>query len=697
MKRMLIVLLVTCGLAAACSRSGTATPATTVVHARLVSALQSSNSCDALLAWIKSQATAHVGPYGFNDGRVYATDERGVAEPKAAGSGVDAPAASAETTVPASTDSSAGAATGTNNQESAVDEMDRVKTDGTRLVAVNGDQLIVADIASGKLDEVGRVTLPVGDARIFLRGDHVYAAGTALTTQPAPIEGSTALSQRVTLIDVDVSGPPRIVSQVSVDGSLVDGRMNDGGIRLVISTSEPVGLGFVSPNGNGSARLAIDTNRKVIADSKLADWLPSRLGADGRSTPLLDCSAVYHPAEWSGPSMLSVLTITGGLGDLHPTAVVTDGQTAYASPQGLYVATQAVDVSEWNDDGSPKSIAHPTAERTAIHRFDISTDGPATYQGSGTVDGTVRDPYSLSERNGDIRVVSTTTPDFGRVPMPLECPANASCGASTESSTAMTNDAVRSILTVLRLDGPALEPVGRLDGLGTNESVQAVRFVDDRAYVVTYRQTDPLFVIDLSEPSKPTLLGELHQPGFSSYLHPIGDGRLLGVGSASTGDGETDGVKVELYDTSDPLHPTSLASVPVDQGYSAVASDTHAFTWDAEHHLAIVPMSRYVQGRSESGAAIYRVAGDTLSEIGWIDHSAHESAGSCGGNFYPGDKGVATGSAPGAVPDFATAPCPGAPGIDRTLVSGGRILALSALGISAASLDDGHETAWLAR
>jgi hypothetical protein len=502
------------------------------------------------------------------------------------------------------------------------------------------------------------------------------------------------MMQRVTLVEVDIAGTPRISSRRDVDGWLVDGRMTRQGIRLVVSTNPAAKLPFVAASSPAGEDLARRTNRQVVERSNIVDWLPMSTaeGADG--TPLYDCSAVYHSSEPSDPkstatpSLLSVISIGAGLEDLEAIGVFAEGQTVYASETGLYVATTA-----WSGE----------EVQTAVHRFDISVAGPAVYQGSGAVPGHLINQYAMSERDGVLRIA--TTVGGGMVqpmpiddvpvarPEPAETPeqqsepsegGGAASGAAepapgdttatdpdqpvsspplvepgeppavilpepipepipeptepgpaptepmptepmpiepTPTEPVPTDSQNRSMVSALELVGDRLELIGRIDGLGVGEQIQAVRYLDDKAYVVTFRQIDPLYVIDLSDPRNPRLLGELKEPGFSAYLHPVAPGRMLGVGSAGDDEGRILGIKVALYDTSDPTTPRVLASVPVDAGYALVSSDPKAFTWDPTRRLAIIPMTRTVQGRSESGAAVYRVEDTTVREVAFFSHS----------------------------------------------------------------------------
>ena len=194
-----------------------------------------------------------------------------------------------------------------------------------------------------------------------------------------------------------------------------------------------------------------------------------------------------------------------------------------------------------------------------------------------------------------------------------------------EVTTEMFVPSTSARLAVLDTDGDTLDEVGHLDGLGVGEEVQSVRFMGDTGYVVTFRQTDPLYALDLSDPRAPRSLGELKIPGFSEYLHPIGDGLLLGIGrDADPATGMDLGFKASLFDVSDPAAMVEVDQFIVPDAWSDVSGDHKAFTWDAERSQAIFPLS---QGCSDvgrcamrDGAVVLRVADGQLSEVARISH-----------------------------------------------------------------------------
>ena len=133
-------------------------------------------------------------------------------------------------------------------------------------------------------------------------------------------------------------------------------------------------------------------------------------------------------------------------------------------------------------------------------------------------------------------------------------------------------------MKVLRPQGDQLVEVGSLGGLGKGEQIYAVRFLGTQAYVVTFKQVDPLYVVDLAEPTAPRLAGELKIPGYSAYLHPVGDGLLLGVGQSATEDGQVQGTQLSLFDVRDPANPIQVSTLLLG-GRSEAEWDHHAFRY----------------------------------------------------------------------------------------------------------------------
>ena len=314
---------------------------------------------------------------------------------------------------------------------------------------------------------------------------------------------------------------------------------------------------------------------------------------------LVDCRSVRRPLRFSGLGLVSVVTVDleRGLDPIDTDAILSDGRTVYASPTSLYVATERWDA---RPDGS-----RPLPETsTAIHRFDIASPTQTHYRGSGTVAGVLLNQWSLSERDGVLRVASTEQPLWWG-------------GPRTESETAVTTLGAR---------GGALVQLGRVGGLGKGERVYAVRFVGDIGYVVTFRQIDPLYTLDLSAPSRPVVRGELKIRGYSAYLHPVGDDLLLGIGQDATDEGQVLGAQASLFDVSDLRRPRRLDAFSLGKAWSEAEHDHRAFLWWPRTRLAAIPVGAAGEG-AFSGLLGLRVGRTGITETGRVSHPGQETGG----------------------------------------------------------------------
>jgi hypothetical protein len=509
---------------------------------------------------------------------------------------------------PSSADSTGGAVgtgpTGTNVQERGVDEPDLAKTDGRLVVTVNEGALHVVDAgdapprrrgtlslrdqAVGELllleDRalvVGQRTLPVPESAKpggGVTGNSGTAPDTAIWDGPVP-----GARQRTVLTLVDLRDPdrPAVLGTHEMDGSYLSARLR-GGVARVVVASQPR-LRFTMPVEPGpvSEAKARAANRAAVREATERDWLPQQVVRDagGRVTTqglLVTCSNVRYPVKPSGVGLLSVLTLdlTGedpfARGDA--TAVVGDGDLVYASTDRLYVATT---VGGWGRPlpaiagGAVGDVAvapQPARTVTKVHAFDVTGRRRASYVASGTVDGYLLNRWAMSEHEGRLRVAATTGPPWAP-------------GERSESS-----------VVVFEERGRQLVRVGSVGGLGKGERVHAVRWFGDLAAVVTFRQTDPLYLVDLSRPAQPRVRGELKIPGYSAYLHPIGGGRLLGVGQDADAEGRVKGVQLSVFDVSDPSRPRRIDALFLGSGHTAVEHDSRAFTYLPERRLAVLPM-----------------------------------------------------------------------------------------------------------
>ncbi|MEU1763041.1 beta-propeller domain-containing protein [Micromonospora sp. NPDC005686] len=558
------------------------------------------DSCDEALRQLHTAAKAAVGPWGLGPGtsymRQFSMEDSGAKDASSA---------------------SAPAFSGTNVHEAGVDEPDLVKTDGRRIVTVTRGELSVVDVATRRV--TGRVTLDPtaerfsGDeASLLLHGDRALvllrAGWVTMGTVPGGRAAPGAVAQ-ARLVLVDLAGSPRIAGEYRMDGRLVDARQVGATARVVISSGHR--LVFPQPGKRRSDAQRIAANKAVIDKATLDDWLPRYEVSDGARTVgsgRVGCDRVSRPAEFSGASMVTVLSFDMGapaLGAGDPVTVFADGDTVYGTGAHLYVASD----QRWRTwRGGPSEAGDA---RTEIFQFDTGAATPR-YVAAGSVPGWLIGQYALSEWDGHLRVATTTGDTWIR-------------GRSSQSG-----------VYVLRTEGATLNQVGAVTGLGKGERIFAVRFLGGTGYVVTFRQTDPLYGLDLRDPATPRVTGELKINGYSSYLHPAGDGRLIGVGQDATDRGRVTGTQVSLFDVADPARPARLAQHHVAGGWSEAESDPHAFLYWAPERLIVLPVNRpgVVADRAESakgtrsgGVLALRIGDKGFTVAGAVDHPAAPADG----------------------------------------------------------------------
>jgi hypothetical protein len=614
-------------------------------------------SCASLLGQVRARALATVGPWGLP-----ATPGATVTAERAAPAGAPAPGTEAAPGGGGAPYSS------TNVQEPGVEEPDLAVTDGRSMFVVAGGALHALDVDGGSARRIGRLALgALWDARLLLAGDRLLVLGAGgggvvpapgaapgrVSGSPVPEAPATAAAplpdmvpgpaQETILRLVDVSDPShlRVLESLRLEGRLLGARRAGGGVRVVVSTPPgPLPLALPAAPGPAAERRATERNRAIVAGAGPATWLPSyRLERAGRPPGppvLVPCRTVRRPAHSADLGMLTVVTIdpARGLAPVDTDTVASGGDLVYASPGSLYVATL-----RW--DGP--AVGGPGAPSTEIHRFDVARPRETVYRGSGSVPGVLLNQWAMSEHAGVLRVASTLEPAWVGPPD----------GRESES-----------LVTTLRPQGDRLVRVGQIGGLGRGERVQGVRFAGETGYVVTFRQTDPLHVLDLSDPARPAVRGELHVPGYSAYLHPVGEGLLLGVGQDAAPDGRVLGMQISLFDVADPARPARLGTLAVPGAWSEVEGDHHAFLHWTPSGLVVVPVQTGdpAAGAPRAGALGVRVDRSGISRVGVVAH--------------PPRHGVP-------------------PPIRRSLVVGATLYTLSEGGVKASDLKSLADRAWI--
>jgi hypothetical protein len=312
------------------------------------------------------------------------------------------------------------------------------------------------------------------------------------------------------------------------------------------------------------------------------------------------CTEVLRSESAVGSQLLTIASDLFADTNVKPTTttILSNGGTVYASPNALYVTATAMPYGWWDLLMMP---SYDLQDATVIHRFAID-GGTPSYSGSGKVDGHLLDrgfagsrystrfsmaQFSMSEYDGYLRVATTAT-----------TVSEGSGGIAVVNQ--LTDD---SRITVLDTKSSSLEKAGELKGMGINENLYAVRFIGKRAYVVTFKRIDPLYVVDLSDPISPKISGELKVPGYSTYLHPFDEGYLIGLGFHVEEEGAaawTQGLKLALFDVTDSEAPTEVGhrEIGSNGSYSAAVEEHHAFTLDRKRGILALPVDIYDEGNS---------------------------------------------------------------------------------------------------
>ena len=408
----------------------------------------------------------------------------------------------------------------TNVREEGVGEADTVKTDGTHMYILSGSRVEIVNIASEEMTEVSAVTV---DPDSYIRELYVEDNRLAVFyTQSRYTQGDgiDVSAREYTCTDVyDISDPsaPVKLNTLSQSGVYNTMRVKDG-YAYVLSSFYP---DTASPRSDAGA------------------YVPSVQGST------LEADRIFMPEQEMG-SEYTVITAFS----LADPQEQTDSRAVFGSAGLCYVSGENIYVTESCYDTDDSDVTRTAIRKVAYH------DGLLEGAAQTKIDGLLNDSFSIDEYNGYLRLVTTISSENGVMPISRE-----SSPAEPDTSNAL-----------YVLDGE-LQLVGEIGDLAPGETVYSARFMGDTGYFVTFRQVDPLFSADLSDPASPQIIGELKIPGFSEYLHPYGEGRLLGIGMDVDEEGvTTEGVKLSMFDISDPGNVTEVSKYILEDKYGTDVS-----------------------------------------------------------------------------------------------------------------------------
>ncbi len=608
-------------------------------------ALTKASSCEDVLEAIQQDAMAKVDlelesfinqDYYRWGGPVFATDD--FAEGAGGSGGTGAPSAP-----DANGDDAPSGFSDTNRQVADVDEADIVKVgdEGRKLYVIRGNGFHELDSwPAAATSKVADLEIEGGAMEMFVEGDRAVVFSSVYGLEalddgdlcpdyygPEPFAADVAFEgpyycgrSYVKITIIDLSGDtPAAIREIYVDGWYTSSRRHDGIVRAVIQSSmdrpgsvpqmwEVVWGGEVQPQTREEeialARSWAAQAKEAITQTTLEQWVPAwgeRVDGEIREQPV-QCADFYAPEP--GLTNYGLTQIVGlDIESDSPTAITSilgQATQVYANREALILAQP--DWTWFERDNN--------SDRTAVHRFAVSSEAQRTpYQGSGFVPGVVNDQFSIDEREGVIRIATTRTTWHH------------------QSGDVITDDVwvpptTDNLVTTMRLADERLEIAGSTPPMAEGERIFSARFVGDLGYVVTFRQVDPLFAIDLSDPESPTVLGELKIPGFSDYMHPLGENHLLTIGRDVDENTQIDnGTALQIFDVSDPTNPALAHKALVGSGFSEANHNHKAFNFYADKGLLAFPFVSY-EAEFSSTLELWDVSVENgLSRRGAVDHS----------------------------------------------------------------------------
>jgi len=545
----------------------------------------------------------------------------------------------------------------TNNQESGVDEADFIKTDGHYIYMINGNKLLVMGVPEfGELNLLSNTTMLGNPMQMMLEGERLVITSSIdywnlpydhpLLELMGHEESYTWIDSEgiehfstytryeslvmYSIIDISDKLNPTVEKELLVEGNYHTSRLVDGTVRSVThlyTYFQGIQTWVNLPDSyyqikdtyermniwNQSLIDTINSNNVVIQSLTLDDFIPQMYeSTSDEEFPYVkaslssdNCSEFSASPETTVRGLTTIMTMKMFEDDIEFEVdhITSRWAHVYSSGNTLLLAEPTADWWWfWRNNDFEDS--------TNIHAFDISDSNSTSYLGSGRVSGTVQDQFSMSEFQGSIRIASTSDA-WGRwwLDGELDEDGEPIFSGPTNQVTILQYEGEDCITSPCNL----LNQVGIIENIAPNETIWSARFVGEKGYLVTFENVDPLWVIDLSNPLDPQILGELEIPGVSTYIHPVDENHLLTIGIGPGEDGlglDWSTTQVSLFNVSDPSNPLLsdvqvLSPGYVDQNCEDIRScgwswswseanyEHKAFTYWGPEEMLAVPLSTY--------------------------------------------------------------------------------------------------------
>ncbi|MFH1174598.1 MAG: beta-propeller domain-containing protein [archaeon] len=539
---------------------------------------------------------------------------------------------------------------GTNNQVQNVDEADILKTDGSYIYTVTGSTVFIVKAYPGEDAEVvSTLTYDSSPQGLFIKGNFLAVFGYYndldffKKVNFRPRQGMTFFN----IYDVSDKENPKLVKEYKFEGSYFQSRMTDDWVYLVVMSS-PEYREFPTPvlfDGLNRKNLPIESiayfpipyqnpELATIHAIKLdgSDALESEsLAVEGSQAMYMSAENIYltyteYINQWEIEQKVTMDVMEKYLTDADKELIDKikntddDVLSSWEKQSKIYsiITSYSAYLDEQEQEAVQEEIAKKTKailddydylEYTIINKVHVS-DGSISVDANGKVPGHISNQFSMDEYDGIFRIATTLSERW----QPW-------INGMTEQQR------VQSSNNVYTLDSN-LNVLDSITGIAEGEQIYSTRFMGEKLYMVTFRQVDPFFVIDLSNPKRIQLLGELKIPGFSRYLHPYDENTIIGIGRDTSETGRMQGLKISLFDVSDFSHPREIAKFVTEEKYaqSTAEYEHKAFLFSKEKNLLVIPAYSYAYARDATdaynGAMVFTITKNDIEMRGIIDHSA---------------------------------------------------------------------------